>query len=78
MKGCMYSVWFGTGKIIYRPFPLRDLDIAGQLNRYNIPDLYDLYDLGHVVGWELYNLLHLLLQDTLPGLDLHHTKSFTT
>ena len=33
-----------------------------------IPDLYDLYDLAYVVGWERKTCL---TEDMLPGLDLH-------
>ena len=39
-------------QIIYRSFPLNDLDLPGQ------EDLHDLYDLACVAGWDVLDIMH--------------------
>ena len=45
-------------QIIYRSFPLHDLDISRQIDDISpvLYGQYDLYDLAHVAGWDPYDL----------------------
>ena len=54
-----------------RSFPVRDLDLSGKIYR-SVPDLYDLYDLAHVSGWEPY-VLHDLARVSSVGFVLYRS-----